>query len=154
MLASKPLRKFCLYHFERPESLIETLKFVYARKYKIALEEIQIIGTLVLSRDAADGFELLDTFLLGAEIDEKKKTVVESLKPVTKIKSLYLLAKRKALRSPTGFNLPLFYKSTLDPSTWREVAKVEVESSLPENHWLLRGVKFVTFEEHNELSSF
>ncbi|KAE9554264.1 hypothetical protein FO519_002498 [Halicephalobus sp. NKZ332] len=160
LLISKPLRKFCLYHFERPESLIETLKFIYARKYKILLEEIQIVGSLNFSESFVDesgfidGFELLDCFLLGAGIDEKSKKVIESSRPLVKIKSLYLLARRKSTKSRTGFCLPFFYKSTLNSSKWREIAEIEVESSLPENHWLLRGVKFVTFENNEEFSSF
>uniref|UniRef100_A0A7E4W8T1 AAA_9 domain-containing protein n=1 Tax=Panagrellus redivivus TaxID=6233 RepID=A0A7E4W8T1_PANRE len=146
LLKNSPIREIALYFVERPEAIVETLRFSYARSLRTGLEEVETVG-IVRGAMSNDAIKLVDVYLLGAGLKPESHILVDSNHAFSRIEGLQIVARRKAARSPAVILVPLLYKSKLDSTTWRHIVNVEVESQLPESHWLLHGVKFITCED-------
>ena len=107
---------------------------------------MEVIGSLRKPKQASDCLEITDCILFGAGYDPSNNSLIEPIKPYIKLSEIYIYPRRKVLKSATAYLFPLFYQSTLDSREWRLVASIEFESTLPQNHWILRGVKLITSE--------
>lgn len=149
LLSQNPIKRLPLYHFQKPEAITETLKFIFCKRFKLSYDDVEIIGTLKKQKQTSESLEITDCILLGAAYDIANNSLIETSKPYVHFPEINLFPRRKVMRSATSLLFPLFYQSSL--TQWKEIVKVEIESTLPENHWILRGVKFVTTEKRKVL---
>uniref|UniRef100_A0AC35FG31 Uncharacterized protein n=1 Tax=Panagrolaimus sp. PS1159 TaxID=55785 RepID=A0AC35FG31_9BILA len=151
LLSNAPIKRLSLFHFQKPEAIIETLKFIFSKRYKLPVEDVQVIGSLKKSKQLQDCIEITECILIGAGYDQSNNSLIETTKAFYKIPEIYIYPRRKMMKSATSLLFPLFCQSNLNFSKWNKIISIEIESTLPENHWILCGVKFITAENLQSL---
>ena len=100
-------------------------------------------GTLKAPSAVAEAVEFTGCFLCGAGYNADFNCLREAEHCFESLESVWLLARRRTAHTRADVVcVPLLHKDT--DGRHAQIADVEIESNLPANHWLLRGVKIST----------
>ncbi|CAD5217245.1 unnamed protein product [Bursaphelenchus okinawaensis] len=139
---SEGIQRVEIRHFQRPQAILEQLKQDYAKRQKLPLDELLVYGTL-RTPVTVDFVEFAGCYIFGAGYDKDYNCLQEARKPIQPVDSVYVLVKRKNLQiKAETLRVPLYYKQL--NAGFAHLLDVEIESNIPPNHWLLRGVKLCT----------
>ncbi|KAK0418155.1 hypothetical protein QR680_013403 [Steinernema hermaphroditum] len=127
-----------------PEALLETLKRVFCEESGLPLSEVVLFASLdrsVFQKKPAGLLEATGFRLLGASFDFRDNCLEESVGrvPVESSRSVWIQPQRTVGAESLGFTIPVYHPN----SKKSPLICVNVDSNIPNKHWLLRGVKIV-----------
>ncbi|KAI1701475.1 dynein heavy chain and region d6 of dynein motor domain-containing protein [Ditylenchus destructor] len=167
LLRNRNVDRIILAYFHRPMAIFEVLKLQFAKKHNISYQEVDCHATLKYPGTGVDSIELAECYLLAADYDKDYGCLREpqDQKPFTLLDTVWVVVQRQFGDTPSVVrhaSLPLYHKFSSSklsggeieqnigsngaaPLKYLPILDVDVETNLPESHWLLRGTKFTTF---------
>uniref|UniRef100_A0A915EHB8 Dynein heavy chain ATP-binding dynein motor region domain-containing protein n=1 Tax=Ditylenchus dipsaci TaxID=166011 RepID=A0A915EHB8_9BILA len=165
LFRSQKIERIILAYLHRPKAIFEVIKLEYAKKQNIPYDQVECHGTLKCPGLGVESIELAECYLLAADFDKEYGCLQEpqDQKPFTLLDTVWVVVQQKV--EPEKLpnrrkTLPLFHKfaqqenfdklkeeSGLMPTVapkYLPILEIEVDTNLPEAHWLLRGAKFTT----------
>ncbi|KAI6240858.1 Dynein heavy chain at 62B [Aphelenchoides fujianensis] len=140
-----PIRRIEMRQLDRPQSILEQLKQAYSKKHRIAAEELGCYGTLKLPNASAEAIEFSGCSICCGSYNSDYNCLQEAERSYESVETLWVVVRRRqAATRADSISVPFFYESA--SHQYVHLLDVELDTNLPESHWVLRGVKFACFQ--------
>uniref|UniRef100_A0A914C3X1 Dynein heavy chain AAA lid domain-containing protein n=1 Tax=Acrobeloides nanus TaxID=290746 RepID=A0A914C3X1_9BILA len=163
LLKTGDFQRLSLRYFRRPVAIFEMIKAQFAKDSLISYDEsrpvlntptlhtflfyVECRGSLKEPLASTPVLALEGCFLIGAVVDERHlslKELTNHQTPFFPLKTVYVTVQRRMGHASSMIGIPLLHHSDHTLERTLVVLNVDVETHLPENHWLLRGVKILS----------
>ncbi|KAI6215163.1 Dynein heavy chain at 62B [Aphelenchoides besseyi] len=144
-----PIRRVELQHLDRPQAILEQLKQIYSKKHRITVDELSCYGTLKLPNASAESVEFAGCYICCGSYNPDYNCLQEAERSFEVVETVWILVRRKQNVNvrPDSISVPLYHENA--SRQFVHLINVELDTNLPETHWLLRGVKMSSVRPFN-----